>query len=102
MRNAGLKVIQNQCEAIRWKGMFIDADDDPTVPNSNTRSLPILKVNAILQCLPGNGPIHEAGIQHPVPEALCEKPPHHGLSGCHRPINSYGFGFCHEEVSAPL
>ena len=37
MRKAGVKVLTNQCEALRWKGMFIDADDDPTVPNSNTR-----------------------------------------------------------------
>ena len=37
MRQAGLKVLTNQCEALRWKGMFIDADADPTVPTSNTR-----------------------------------------------------------------
>ncbi len=37
MRNAGLKVLTKRCEALRWKGMFIDADSDPTVPASNTR-----------------------------------------------------------------
>jgi hypothetical protein len=36
-RGAGLKVLTNRCEALRWKGMFIDADDDPTVQLSNTR-----------------------------------------------------------------
>lgn len=36
-RGAGLKVLTNRCEAMRWKGMFIDADDDPTVQLSNSR-----------------------------------------------------------------
>ena len=36
-RGAGLKVLTNRCTDIRWKGMYIDADDDPTVPLSNTR-----------------------------------------------------------------
>jgi len=36
-RGAGLKVLTHRCEALRWKGMFIDADDDPTVQPSNTR-----------------------------------------------------------------
>lgn len=36
-RGAGLKVLRNRCGDLRWKGMYIDADDDPTVPLSNTR-----------------------------------------------------------------
>ena len=34
---SGLKVLTKRCEALRWKGMFIDADDDPTVQLSNSR-----------------------------------------------------------------
>jgi hypothetical protein len=36
-RGAGLTVLQKRCEGLRWKGMFIDADDDPTVQLSNSR-----------------------------------------------------------------
>ena len=36
-RGAGLKVLTKACETLRWKGMFIDADDDPTVQLSNSR-----------------------------------------------------------------
>jgi len=38
-RGAGVKVLKQRCDALRWKGMFIDAegDDDPTVQASNTR-----------------------------------------------------------------
>jgi hypothetical protein len=39
LRGAGVKVLTNRCEGLRWKGMFIEtADgDDPTVPLSNSR-----------------------------------------------------------------
>lgn len=37
MENAGLKVLTERCSSIRWKGLFIDADWDPTVPQSNDR-----------------------------------------------------------------
>jgi hypothetical protein len=37
MENAGLKVLTERCENIRWKGMFIDAEWDPTVQQSNDR-----------------------------------------------------------------
>lgn len=37
LRGAGLKVLTNRCEKLRWKGMFIEADDDPTVQLSNSR-----------------------------------------------------------------
>ena len=33
----GLKVLTKRCDGLRWKGMFIEADHDPTVPESNTR-----------------------------------------------------------------
>ena len=33
----GLKVLTTRCEGLRWKGMFVDAAHDPTVPESNTR-----------------------------------------------------------------
>ena len=36
-RGAGLKVLTKRCEAMRWKGMFIDADDDSSVQLSNSR-----------------------------------------------------------------
>lgn len=36
-RGAGLTVLTKRCENLRWKGMFIDADDDPTVQLSNSR-----------------------------------------------------------------
>ena len=36
-RGAGLKMLTKRCESLRWKGMFIDADDDPTVQLSNSR-----------------------------------------------------------------
>jgi len=36
-RGAGLRVLTKRCEGLRWKGMFIDADDDPTVQLSNSR-----------------------------------------------------------------
>ncbi|MBI1357350.1 MAG: hypothetical protein GC160_23660 [Acidobacteria bacterium] len=36
-RGAGLKVLERRCMGLRWKGMFIDADDDPTVQLSNSR-----------------------------------------------------------------
>jgi hypothetical protein len=32
-----LKVLTKRCEALRWKGMYIDADDDPSVQLSNSR-----------------------------------------------------------------
>ena len=37
MENAGLKVLTERCGNIRWKGMFIDAEWDPTVQQSNDR-----------------------------------------------------------------
>ena len=37
MMKGGLKVLATRCEGLRWKGMFVDADHDPTVPESNTR-----------------------------------------------------------------
>lgn len=37
MRYEGLKKPAKPCAALRWKGMFIDADSDPSVPESNTR-----------------------------------------------------------------
>lgn len=37
MMKGGLKVLKNRCEGLRWKGMFIDAEEDPSVPQSNTR-----------------------------------------------------------------
>ena len=33
----GLKVLTKRCDGLRWKGLFIEADHDPTVPESNTR-----------------------------------------------------------------
>ena len=36
-RGAGLKTLDKRCLGLRWKGMFIDADDDPTVQLSNSR-----------------------------------------------------------------
>jgi hypothetical protein len=35
MENAGLKVLTERCGNIRWKGMFVDAEWDPTVPRSS-------------------------------------------------------------------
>ena len=37
MMKGGLNVLKRRCDGLRWKGMFIDADHDPTVPESNTR-----------------------------------------------------------------
>lgn len=37
MRGAGIKVLKTRCSDLRWKGMFIDADDDPSVPLPNSR-----------------------------------------------------------------
>jgi hypothetical protein len=37
MEPAGLKVLTERCGNIRWKGMFIDAEWDPTVQQSNDR-----------------------------------------------------------------
>ena len=37
MMKGGLNVLKSRCDGLRWKGMFIDADHDPTVPESNTR-----------------------------------------------------------------
>ena len=37
MMKGGLKVLTSRCDGLRWKGMLIDADHDPTVPESNTR-----------------------------------------------------------------
>ncbi len=37
MMKGGLKVLTKRCDGLRWKGMFIEADHDPTVPESNTR-----------------------------------------------------------------
>ena len=38
-RGAGLKVLSKRCDALRWKGMFIDADDEDVskVQVSNSR-----------------------------------------------------------------
>jgi len=38
-RGAGLTPLANRCEALRWKGMFIDADDEDVneVQVSNSR-----------------------------------------------------------------
>lgn len=38
-RGAGLTVLTRRCEALRWKGMFIDADDEDVsrVQVSNSR-----------------------------------------------------------------
>ncbi len=38
MERPGLTVIGNQrCELLRWKGLYIEAEWDPTVQHSNTR-----------------------------------------------------------------
>jgi len=37
MENAGLKVLSERCDSLRWKGLFIDAEWDPTVQQSNDR-----------------------------------------------------------------
>lgn len=37
MRGAGLKVLNTRCQDLRWKGMFIHAEDDPSVPLPNSR-----------------------------------------------------------------
>jgi hypothetical protein len=39
LRGAGTKLLTKRCEGLRWKGMYIEAEgeEDPTVPNSNTR-----------------------------------------------------------------
>lgn len=38
-RGAGLKVLTGRCDALRWKGMYIDADDEDVtqVQVSNSR-----------------------------------------------------------------
>ncbi len=38
MERPGLTIIgQERCDHLRWKGMFIEAEWDPTVPHSNDR-----------------------------------------------------------------
>ena len=51
-RGAGLKVLSNRCASLRWKGMFVEADDDPSVPHSNTR---------IYWCVYSQGPLGPDG-----------------------------------------
>ena len=59
-RGAGLKVLQKRCQSLRWKGMFIDADDDPTVQLPNSR---------IYWCVSTQGPTgRDGGL---VDEDLC-------------------------------
>ena len=39
MERPGLtKVSMNRCEKLRWKGLFIEALEDPSVPPNNERS----------------------------------------------------------------
>ena len=59
-RGAGLKVLAKRCEGLRWKGMFIDADDDPTVQLSNSR---------IYWCTYTQGPLGRDGAI--VDEDMC-------------------------------
>jgi hypothetical protein len=37
LRGAGLKVLKNRCEGLRWKGMFIEGEENPNFQHSNTR-----------------------------------------------------------------
>ena len=38
MERAGITVIdEDRCQNLRWKGMFIEAEWDPTVPHGNDR-----------------------------------------------------------------
>jgi len=38
MERAGLtRLDEDRCSNLRWKGMFIDAEWDPTVPHGNDR-----------------------------------------------------------------
>lgn len=38
MERAGITIIDDdRCDLLRWKGMFIDAEWDPTVPHGNDR-----------------------------------------------------------------
>lgn len=39
MERAGLTLIdEDRCDCLRWKGMFVMAEWDPTVPHSNDRA----------------------------------------------------------------
>lgn len=39
MERAGLTNIDDdRCDSLRWKGMYIEADWDPSVPHSNDRA----------------------------------------------------------------
>lgn len=39
MERAGLTLIdEDRCENLRWKGLYIEAAWDPTVPHSNDRA----------------------------------------------------------------
>jgi hypothetical protein len=39
MERAGLtRIDEDRCVNLRWKGMFIDAEWDPTVPHGNDRA----------------------------------------------------------------
>ncbi len=70
MMKGGLKVLTKRCEGLRWKGMFIDADHDPTVPESNTR---------IYWCVFSQGPLGPDGDV--VDEDTCT-----ALRSCYDPV----------------
>jgi hypothetical protein len=71
MERAGLtRIDEDRCDNLRWKGMFISAEWDPTVPHGNDRLFWCQKTH---NCLGPDGKT--------VDEYEC-----HEGRGCYRPL----------------
>ena len=63
------KVGMNRCEKLRWKGLFIDAEWDPTIQHSNDRSF---WCQHTWNCLGPDGKIAKVWVKVNPPESASE------------------------------